>query len=221
MADQAFVLRRSRSIACAASLISDRDYEPIICPAVPGHRSSRRLPGPVTIDLDESDSAECLWTMLGDCLMGAHVIEELRSNGCERFEEGLVKASGQSQIGTVYRQFRATGWGGVAPPESGVALQYRCEFCGHLRYSPLTHPERLFDRTQWDGSDIFMIWPLPMFIFVSPRAAKILQDLEVLGVDVIPITALRVGDSGFSPGRLSSWLPQRRADELGLQLGIA
>jgi hypothetical protein len=89
-----------------------------------------------------------------------------------------------------------------------------------LVYSGLTTPESLFKERQWDGSDIFIIWPLPRFIFVSDRVARLLRAEEITGVQLTRLEELPQTPATLSPGRLSYWMPRERARQLGAPLGI-
>jgi hypothetical protein len=122
-----------------------------------------------------------------------------------------------------YRELLVTGWGGVAPVASGVALDTKrsCEHCGLLVYSAPTSPERLFVPAQWDGSDFFMIWPLPRFLFASERAAAVIGSAELTGVALKELPKLVRKSATLSPGRLSYWMPEKLARERGQALGIA
>jgi hypothetical protein len=184
------------------------------------HRNSWRLPGPITIDPDESDSAECLWTFLSDCLISEAVVEEFRSRGFTGLTTTEVRLSKRNQLGRTHTQFIPSGWGGIASKKSGIELTYRCDGCRYSKYSSLCFPEKLFDPRQWDGSDVFIIWPLPKFIFVTSRVADVLRELRVSGIELIPIERMKTTRSGFTPGRLSHYLPSSRAIEIGEPLGI-
>ena len=214
-----FVLQRSKSISCEAEVVEDRPSVPIICPKFPGHRRARRLQGRIIIDVEKSDSTDCLWTFFSDCLLNDEVLTELSARGCTGFTTGEVEANG-NPTGKTYSQFRAAGWGGMAPPVSGIRETERCEFCGHLTYSGIKDPSRLFNSTKWDGSDVFFIWPLPKFICVTSKVASLFSELAVTGVQITPITELQTTMRGFSPGRLSNLIPKDRANEIGRPLGI-
>jgi hypothetical protein len=62
---------------------------------------------------------------------------------------------------------------------------------------------------------------MPKFIFLSGAAAGTLCQLQVSGLEVIPLEALEVQPSGFSPGRLHHWLDPERARSLGEEADIA
>jgi hypothetical protein len=63
------------------------------------------------------------------------------------------------------------------------------------------------DWKQWDGSDIFMVWPLPRFILVTAHVAEALESARLSGISFRPISELPPQENGLSPGRLSYWMP--------------
>ena len=107
----------------------------------------------------------------------------------------------------------------MASAESGIGLLKRCEGCGHTVYTGSDNPGRLIDVCQWDGSDVFIVWPLPKFIFVTDGVAQVIRDNRLTGVVLRQPRDLDLS-GGFSPGRLSYWMPADRARELGAALGI-
>jgi hypothetical protein len=74
-------------------------------------------------------------------------------------------------------ELAVTGWGGIAPESSGVMLDHSasCSECGLLIYTSFTDASRLVDEKQWDGSDIFMVWPLPKFVMVANSVAELIR----------------------------------------------
>jgi len=113
----------------------------------------------------------------------------------------------------------------MAKPESGIRLDESksCAVCGSLQYTDLTDATQLIDESKWDGSDFFMVWPMPKFVFVTERVVNVIREHHLTGVRIEPIWELKPSPHvipGYSPGRLSYWMPERRARELGEPLGI-
>jgi hypothetical protein len=114
------------------------------------------------------------------------------------------------------------GWGGMASPRSGIRfdeVSSSPEY-GFLRYTDLRDAEKLIDVTQWDGSDFFMVWSLPRFVFITKRVARVIREHGLKGAHIKAVTELAQTSGGFSPGRLSDFMPDERARELGEPLGI-
>jgi hypothetical protein len=157
---------------------------------------------------------------MSDCLLSGAIIEELGSRKYTGFMTDEVHMTSPSPVGFSYLQFKAVGWGGMASEQSGIKRTYHCPACGHSRYSSLLRADKLFDASQWDGSDIFLIWPLSKFIFATERVARLLIDLRVTGLEILPVEELNIEGDGFTTGRLSYCLPSDRAATIGNPLGI-
>jgi hypothetical protein len=72
----------------------------------------------------------------------------------------------------------------------------------------------------WDGSDFFMVWPLPRFIFLTDKAKQVIDSTELEGAIFVPVEKLPVTEHRtLGPGRLSYWMPKERAYELGGSMG--
>lgn len=196
----------------------------VSCPLDPGHRGGGKRLSDLSVVLPRGTVQDFTWTWLSDCLIQDHVVNLFRQEGFTGFEVKPVKARfkyGEAEPPTLWELVR-TGWAGLARPECGINRTYFCVGCKHVKYSGLEHPELLIDEAQWDGSDFFMVWPLPLFVFVSQRVADCIRDHRLTGVVLKEVQGLtEVGESGFTPGRLSYWMPEARARELGEAAGIA
>jgi hypothetical protein len=116
-------------------------------------------------------------------------------------------------------QLRISGWGGVAPPESGIRMDESCPGCGWTHWTDLRDPAGLIEPRNWDGSDFFIIWPLPRFILVSRKAYSLFRENGFTGAKFTKTFPDTTG-GGFSPQRLSHSMPEQRAHEIGDSLGI-
>lgn len=218
------------------------EVETIYCTADPGdQRAGERLSN-LSVLLTSKRITDFVWTWYSECLIQDRTLTLFREEGFTGFEVKPVKArmkvrakhpdpcddnpglkaedAAEMEIPTVW-ELVVTGWGGVAPPESGVRLAESCPTCGHLVYTSFENPSLLIDEEQWDGSDFFIVWPLPRFIFVTDRVARFIRKHKLTGVRLQAPETLRRGPSGeLSPGRLSHSMPEARARELGEPLGI-
>ncbi len=209
-----------------ARVESEMDAEVVLCPLNDGHqREGRRLTDLTVVQPDRA-LEDFVWTCYRECLVQDHVLELFKASGFAGFEVRPVKSRFRSA--TAHEPPRLwelviTGWAGMAPPESGIKLIEHCPGCGYRCYSAWTNPERLIEQSQWDGSDFFIVWPLPGHIFVTDRAADLIRQKGLSGVVVRRSTDLAFPQSvipTLGPGRLSYWMPQDRARELGAPLGI-
>jgi hypothetical protein len=203
----------------------------VFCPLNPGHqRSSGRL-NELTLVLNSSKIGDIIWTWYSECVVTERVAKLLDKEKVTGFELFPVQVSkilhGDRNVRNLPPLFelQLRGWGGMARPECGIHLTESCEGCGHLVYSSFADPSKLIDFKHWDGSDIFMVWPLPRFVFVTDRVRRIVRAKRLRGCILIPVDNLPTNEEqgiipGLSPGRLRQWMPDDRARELGEPLGI-
>jgi len=222
------------------------DLESLTCPIDPGHQRGGRRITDLGVLLTSKRITDFIWTWHWDCLIHDRVLGLFRDNGFTGFEVKPVVAHmkirakkrdwcddnpglrledvASVEIPKLW-EVVVTGWAGIAPPESGVKLIESCPGCGYLEYQGFSDPSRLIDDMQWDGSDFFIVWPYPSFVFVTDRVAKIIRREKLTGaklrapetLEVYPPT-IPLGRAG--PGRLSYCMPEPRARELGEPLGI-
>jgi len=209
------------------------DLEQIECPANPNHRRGGKRTTELQVVLKKRRTFSVMWTWGNECLIQQHILDVFHQQGFTGFQAKPVHARFNRPGATGTPQFWeliVTGWAGLASSESGIRLNQEksCPVCGSLKYSGATNFSRLIDEKNWDGSDFFMVWPLPKFMFVSDRVREFIQrnDIQltqfVSPEDLRPKTELdrQMLNMGFSPGRLSNWRPEERAHQLGDPLGI-
>lgn len=219
-------LRSTESTRRLAEWAHDEmDMETVICPTNEGHqRAGKRLTN-LSVTLPGHTVEDVVWTWYGECLLTDRTLELFQSSRFTGFEVKPVKTSfKQSSVSppTLW-ELVVTGWGGMAPPESGIKLLEHCPDCGATVYSDWSEADKLVEPSQWDGSDFFIVWPLPGFIFVTDRVAQAVRSNQLGGTVLTAQSDLRVSSGvipGLSPGRLSYYMPEKRAKELGEPLGI-
>lgn len=210
------------------------------CPIDPGHAPRGERLTDLSVLLTTKRIPDIIWTWYSECLIQDHVLQLFREQGFTGFNVKPVKARmkvrakkpdpcddnpglrpaeiEQVQIPTLW-ELVVTGWGGMASKESGIELVECCPGCGHSVYTCFTDPVHLIDESQWGGRDFFMVWPMPVFIFVTDRVASAIKRRKLKGAQLKPLSALQCR-YGFGPGRLSDWIPEERARQLGEPLGI-
>ena len=159
--------------------------------------------GNLNILLEGDNIGDIEWTYGSDCLIQDHVLQTFKDEGLTGF---TVKALGKTTE-TDKKKYKpvnlhelvVTGWGGDASPESGAALQEYCPICFRARFSGITDFSKLIDINQWDNSDFFIIWPLPLYIFVTEKVSDILRQKGFSGYELTPVQDLRP-ISGLGPG---------------------
>lgn len=223
--DPFFLFSETKPNLCVADIDPDAPYESqkIICPLSAGHQRSRRL-SPLNVIVPCKSPPDVIFTWMSECLIQESVKDILEKEHLTGFSTRPAKArllKTNAPI-TVF-ELMITGWGGMAPPASGIREVERCEGCGHLRYSGIEEPRDLIDPKNWDGSDFFMIWPLPNYRFVTKRVVEVCTKHGLVGVNFWQhfLTPLDNVLSGYSPGRLSYYMPTGRAHALGDAIGIA
>jgi|SRR5215472_10844 len=209
------------------------EVEQIECPANPNHRRGGRRITNLSVVLKKRRTFDVMWTWGSECLIQQHILDAFHQQGFTGFHANPVQARFKRPRATEPPRFWelvVTGWAGLASPESGIQLDRAksCPHCGSLYYTKATNYLRLIDQRSWDGSDFFMVWPLPKFIFATDRVREFTQKNDIrltqfVGpADLQPKTALNQRlHSGFGPGRLSYWMPEDRAHQLGDPLGIS
>jgi hypothetical protein len=216
-------LSGSESTARLAKWADDEvETERIICPINDGHQRGGKRLTDLSVVLPHKSVEDFVWTWYSECLLQDHVLELFRSCGFSGFHVNPAAARynrASRQTPPKLWEFVVTGWAGVAPAISGIRLKERCEACKHTVYSGCTNANALIDFSQWDGSDFFIVWPMPRFIFVTDRVAQMIRENKLTGVALKAPGDLDISD-GFSPGLLSYYMPEKRAAELGIASGI-
>jgi len=202
---------------------SEVELDQVICPLVQDHKRAGRRLTKLSIVLPSKVTKDFVWTWNGDLLITERCLTTLRNAHVTGFEVRGAKATYEQSVdGTPPKLYElvVTGWAGLPAPEAGLSLIKSCAGCGILRYS-IADPARLIDASTWDGSDILMVWPLPLFRFASDRAAEVIRREKLTGAKLLPAIEVPLEKNAtVGPGRLSHWMPDKRARELGEPLGI-
>src|SRR5215831_19514112 len=166
----------------------DTKYERIICPADPGHvRLGKRI-GSLSVIIRPSGLRDITWTWFRDILVSPKVLDLFRRHGVTGFEAVPAKTAYPKRIKarpTDLYELIVTGWAAWGAQAAGVSLAWSCPGCGHHHYI-IREPKRLIDPAAWDGSDLFIVWPLPRYRFASSRLAAILRKEKISGIELIP-----------------------------------
>jgi len=221
-----YKLYKDRRYKTADWVESAVNLDSVICPIDPGHRRAGKRSSNLAVALKSRRFGDFIWTWYSDCVITDRVAQIFRERKLTGFGLAPARVSldtrGLNDISLPkVWELRIEGWAGMAPQESGIKLDQYCPACGDLHYTNFSDPSKLIDVSQWDGSDFFMVWPLPRFIFVTDRVHKIIREEKLKGCTLIPVEQLEVhGLYGLSPGRLHHWMSEKRARELGEPLGI-
>ncbi len=199
----------------------EMDLEQVLCPENPGHQRGGQRTTPLSVVLPRPPLADFVWTWLSECLLRDRALRLLEGSGFTGFTTRRARAvyRNSAEAAPPLRELLVTGWGGLAPQASGIRLVGSCEACGMLFYSGFTRPDLLVDLEGWDGSDLFIVWPLPRYLLVTERVRDAIRQAGLTGCRFQPLEELEPTD-GLSPGRLHYWMPAERARLLGEPLGI-
>lgn len=195
-----------------------------------------RVPGvPQPILLGGSRVNDITWSWYSQCIITDRLLNLLKEQEFTGFQVHPVSAKWKRKPKSenveipVLWELIPTGWGGVAPVESGIHRTETSLAKGHLRYTWFTDSSKLIDENQWDGSDFFILWPMPAYIFITDRVARFIQANNIKKAEMIRLDKmthpvyvesmspeLRV----YGPGPLRWYLTDERAREIGESLGI-
>jgi hypothetical protein len=199
-------------------------FERIVCPTHDGHKRDGKRISELSVIVHPLGLRDFTWTWLSGVLISPRVLELFEKHHVTGFEARPAAVSypkGIKAAAPEMFELIVTGWGGFAAPAAGVSLLKWCPDCEHKNYG-IAEPSRLIDPAAWDGSDLFIVWPLPGFRFASDRLASILRQERVSGLELIPASALPVrGGATLSPGTLRLCMPEHRARELDERFGVS
>lgn len=174
-----------------------------------GHVLGGRRPGMMGLVPPGSLRPHVLVSVMSEFAVQEVVAERLAAIGATGYE--LRPMTLQTKRGALipeprYWELVVTGFGGFAPAASGAALTMRCPNCGREEYREPTNPAALAAAEPWDGSDIFLIWPLPKYLIVTDRIVQLFGRECFTGVKFVELKDLPFGTGGLAPGRLDDWL---------------
>jgi hypothetical protein len=211
---------RNQQLAIVAG---DTKFEQITCPSDNGHlRAGRRL-GDLRATIDPAGVKDFTWTWSHDILASERLLDVFlkhRITGYEIRPATVTYPKRSPAKPPALHELIITGWGGMASSAAGLTVVESCPACNYRTYA-IAEPSRLIDPAAWDGSDLFIVWPLPLYRFASNRLARILRDERITGVKLIPAPGIAFKRGNHAtPGRLLNWMPPSRARALGDRLGI-
>jgi len=200
------------------------EFERIRCPANPSHAAAGGpIGGNFTALFRSPRLGDFNWGWLRDILISERALRILEQNGVTGFEvkpQNVAFARRSMGTAPILFELIVTGWGGLAAPASGLRTTDFCPSCRHRVYE-VAQPSRIIDPSEWDGSDLFIVWPLPGFRFCSARLARILQENRMSGVDLVPASDIPLPPrSMLTPGPLTAHMPQARALEIARHFDV-
>jgi hypothetical protein len=195
------------------------EFDQVTCPIEPDkHMRAGKRSSDLSVLL-RGTQTDIIRTWYYEFLLQSHVVDIFKKEGLTGFELKPVKAKFKKKSDQPIPQLWelvVTGWGGVA---GDVNLTYKCEGCGMLRYTVPKDMSKFV--TEWDGSDFFVVWPLPKYVIVTQKVVDVIKKYNLKGCVFKNIMQLDFSESeDLSPGRLRNRMPEKRAKEIGERLGI-
>lgn len=120
----------------------------------------------------------------------------------------------------VYWQVAITGWGGMASSSAGLSPRVGVD-SPHV-YSRSEDAGDPFDRSQWDGSDFFIIWPYVGFCCITQRVVDLLKENKIKHYSIYDLATYSFGGTigPIAPCPLRCIFSEERAKKIGEPLGI-
>jgi hypothetical protein len=195
---------------------SGMKFETELCRGNPNHTERQTRPHQLRLIVPSPPLTDFQWTPYEEAIVSSNVVTVFQASGLIGYEFRKIQAlntMGEPTNRELY-EMRITGWGGTARRQSGVRVLEECGFCKRRVFSGCTNPNQLFNFEDWDGSDLFMIWPLPRYIMASGAAREVIVHHRFTGVTVKPLEKLPVPIAGtLTPGNLRDWLDGDRVGE--------
>ena len=209
--------------------LQDEDYlkirigtgrsESIHCALDSDHQHGGRRLGNLDVE-GIATAAEVRWTWSSELILSdaaKRLVETEKFSGVSFNPVGLASSDLARRYGALW-EIKVTGWGGVA---SGTKKTLDCKSCGHLEYSCDASPIWPQDLRGQALPDFFMIWPFPVYVFVSEAVVKAFKSFTTSGYFFRHYSELHCEDGeDLSPGRLRYYLDDERARSIGEPLGI-
>lgn len=179
------------------------------CPLCSEHVHAERAV-PLKVWLRGGKQEDFVWTCYRECLIQPQVVDFLRDLGATGYSLEPVAASHRNPkvkhpVPELW-EVRVHGYGGRLRTPA-LELAECCPACGWERYDAVDGVEGVeVDPSQWDGSDFFHAWPLPVYTLISDRVAKALLRQRFSGFSLACPECLEFGRTrGVGPGSLRMW----------------
>jgi hypothetical protein len=187
---------------------SSSKLKTVLCDFNPSHAARELWVKPLSIVLNRPP-LDFEFSVYGDILVSEAVRNEFINHsisGVEWREVTVFNTSDIERSDCSVWEMVIVGWGGVASPESGIVEIERCEACGRSVFSGYKLPRRILNLVDWDGTDVFAIWPLPRYVLCVGSVACFLEERSFSGIQVRSLDHLPEVVAGtLSPGNPVDW----------------
>ncbi len=204
---------------------SSMRMETTLCPLNAGrpsqHAMRQRWIRPLQVVGSVQRMSDFEWSVYNDIFVEEDIARKLLSEGFSGFEfrPAELFTTTETPIGRPLFELRVTGWGGMAHPSSGIRIKEKCPRCGRTVYTNWTKAENLFDVDRWDGTDFFLIWPMPKYVFITDEVAKFISREGFTGLTVRALRDFPGSIAGgYSPGHIEDWYEEEQAKKIIMDL---
>jgi hypothetical protein len=204
---------------------NDMRMETTLCPLNAGlpsqHAMRQHWVRPIKVVGPVQRMTDFEWSVYNDIFVENDIVNKLQSTGFSgiEFRSAELYTTTETPIGRQLFELKVTGWGGMAHPSSGIRVQEKCPLCGRSVYRGHTSAAHLFDIDKWDGSDFFLIWPMPKYVFVTSEVAKFILKERYSGVNVCELGSFPKSIAGgYSPGHIQDWYDKEEAAKIITEL---
>ena len=199
------------------------EFEETPCPVTDRHLARLKRVGDLHVVGDPLAERDFTWTWRNELLVTPKVLAAFQKHHVTGFNIRPVVTAYPRPIKVrppELHEVTITGWAGLPAQDAGLRITQSCPTCGYKRYA-IADPSRLVNPNAWDGSDLFMVWPLPRFPLATDRLANIIRQEEFSGVKLTPATKVHLRENAeLDPGSLFQWMPEARALALGREFGL-
>jgi len=203
--------------------------EQILCEEYDEHKRSGKRFDPLYMVLYEEQLEDIIWLpWTKECIIQDHVLDIFKKEGLTGFEVKPVQVryKNSNKPAPKLWELVVTGWAGMASSITGIKYipEKSCLICGLLRYVKPKNLDftKIIDEKCWDGSDFFIVWPLPKFYFITQKVVDVIMKYNLKGLKLDNLSEIKTSKytKEFGPSRLRNFMPDKRAHELGDSLGI-
>jgi len=167
------------------------------------------MPSPLAVRTRPRDRGDFLWTQYSDIVVtdrARQLLEQEHVKGVE-FRPALVALPHMpSTRSAPLWQLVVTGFGGFAASGTNISVRESCRTCGVFSYTVDARFADMIDEKKLDGTDLFIVWPYPLYVVVTERFREVVSNAGLTGVAFESLHHVEPISGSASPGLPSRWL---------------
>lgn len=179
------------------------EIETTLCDRDPRHAKRQKRGATLKVIAPLAPLYDFEWTVYNEAIVGPEIVELFEKENVTgvKFRRVIPYLTTGDQFSREMYEMYVVGDGGNAPESSGIRPIEICPHCGFCIFTGYQNTNDVFNIDEWDGSDIFTIWPLPRFIVASDSVIELLDRESITGVAAVSLSKLPVCLSGtLTPG---------------------